>query len=244
MDGRDFRLGGHGRVLTFEAMKITHHLRLGVIGCALAAVFVLHSPKDAEGAASRREPSWRTLFDGKSKEGWQQVGRGEFKLENGTLLTQGGPGMLWYAREKFSNCQLRVVFKLTANTNDSGVFIRIPERPKAAWDGANTGYEVQINNSGDPFHRTGCLDGITRAQMRVNANVNDWNTMIITLFGPRTRVHVNGVPVIDYMEEATAGHRNRLLEGERARRPEAGYIGLQNYNSAVVFREVSVRPLL
>ncbi len=224
-------------------MRITHHLRLGVIGCALA-MFLLQSGREPAGAAARREPAWRAIFDGKSKEGWQQVGHGQFKLENGTLLAQGGPGMLWYAREKLSNCQLRVVFKLTANTNDSGVFIRIPERPKAAWDGANMGYEVQINNGGDPFHRTGCLDGVNRAQMLVSANVNDWNTMIITMFGPRTRVHVNGVMVTDHMEEGSGAQRNRLLEGERARRPEAGYIGLQNYNSAVIFKEVSVRPLL
>lgn len=109
----------------------------------------------------------------------------------------------------------------------------------------NRGYEVQISDIGDPWHRTGCLYSLTRAQTFAIANVGEWNTMIVTLFGPRTRVHVNGVLVTDYTEGQPVPEKQRWHEGERGRRPDAGYIGLQNHDNAtrVHFKEVSVRSL-
>jgi len=188
---------------------------------------------------------WRPIFDGRSTAGWQQVGPGELKLEAGELVTHGGMGLLVYTREKFSNCQIRVVFKLTGSNDNSGVFIRMPEVPRDAWEAVNRGYEVQIDNTGDTWHRTGCLYSFNRAAANVDANINDWNTMIITIFGPQTRVQVNGVLVTDFIEGQQVPAKQQWYEGERGRRPDAGYIGLQNHgdDARVHFKEVSVRPL-
>jgi len=69
------------------------------------------------------------LFNGKNLDGWEQVGPGSFVVKNGMMKTEGGMGMLWYTREKIAHATIRVVFKLTAKESDSGVFIRIPEKP-------------------------------------------------------------------------------------------------------------------
>ena len=57
------------------------------------------------------------------------TGPGEMKLQDGELVTYGGMGLFWYTREKFGDCRIRVVFKLTAADDNSGVFIRIPSEP-------------------------------------------------------------------------------------------------------------------
>lgn len=185
------------------------------------------------------------LFDGSSKAGWEMTGPGELALENGELETHGGMGMLWYAREEFGNCQIKVVFTMTRDDDNSGVFIRIPGRPVDPWYAVNKGYEVQIYNHGDDFHRMGCLYSLTKAKARVSAPVGRWSTYIITLDGPRTVVELNGSVITDYVEGSPVPERLEEYEPERGPRPEAGYIGLQNHGdpARVRFKEVSVRPL-
>jgi hypothetical protein len=58
-------------------------------------------------------------------------------------------------------------------------------------------------------------------------------------------VHVNGVLVTDFTEGQPVPEKQRWHEGDRAKRPNAGYIGLQNHNDStrVYFKEVSVRKL-
>src|SRR6185503_9909906 len=143
---------------------------------------------------------WTPIFNGRSLEGWQMAGPGELRLANDALVTYGGMGLLWYTKEKFGDCRIRVTFKPSSGKDNSGVFIRIPEAPQDPWSAVNQGYEVQIENRGDAWHRTGCLYSISEAKKIVNARVNEWNTMLITLEGKRTRVSVNGVLVTDFSE--------------------------------------------
>ena len=173
------------------------------------------------------------------------VGPGELRLENGELVTYGGMGMLWYSREKFGNCQVKVVFEMTSDHDNSGVFVRIPRRPLTPFQAVNEGYEVQIENRGDEYHRTGCLYSLTRAMNRVSPAPNQWTTMMVTLDGKRTRVEIDGQTVTDYTEGQAVPAKKIWYEPDRGPRPEMGYIGLQNHgdDARVHFKEVSVRQL-
>src|SRR5262245_49338558 len=82
---------------------------------AAAAPACRHVPEHA-----RLTADWQPLFDGRDLAGWEQIGPGEFKVENGELVTYGGLGVLWYTREKFGNCQIRVVFRLGSERANSG----------------------------------------------------------------------------------------------------------------------------
>jgi hypothetical protein len=73
------------------------------------------------------EAAWRPLFDGKNKNGWEMTGPGELRLENGELITYGGMGLLWYAKEKLGNCQIRVVYKQKDAKSNAGVYVRIDD---------------------------------------------------------------------------------------------------------------------
>jgi hypothetical protein len=192
------------------------------------------------------QQSTRSLFNGKDLEGWQQVGPGSFVVKDSLMKTEGGMGMLWYTREKIAHATVRVVFKLTAKESDSGVFIRIPEKPTEPWMPINRGYEVEIGDWPDDYSCTGVLYTFTKALARPIKPIGEWNTMDITIDGPRTIVYLNGEKVTDFTEgqpvpEKPAGSH----DPERGPRADSGFIGLQNHpGSDVYFKEVSVMPLL
>lgn len=186
---------------------------------------------------------WQPLFNGKDLDGWTHVGPGKFIIENGVLKTDGGMGLLWYTREKFGNATIRIVYRAPQpqGGGNSGVFIRIPDAPTEPWMPVNKGYEVQIDESADDFHRTGVLYSFTKVQ--ATPPVREWNTMEITLDGARTVVAVNGVTVTDFREGDAVPEKVKPYEPDRGRRANEGYIGLQNHGGkdVVLFREISVR---
>lgn len=186
---------------------------------------------------------WQPLFNGKDLDGWTHVGPGQFVIENGVLKTDGGMGLLWYTREKFGNATIRIVYRVPQpqGAGNSGVFIRIPDAPTEPWMPVNKGYEVQIDESADDFHRTGVLYSFTKVKAKPPAR--EWNTMEITLDGDRTVVAVNGVTVTDFREGDPIPEKVKQYEPDRGRRANEGYIGLQNHGEkdVVLFREISVR---
>ena len=200
-------------------------------------------------SCSSQEGKWRKLFNGRDLSGWEQVGPGEFVVEDGLLKTVGGMGMILYPGEKFADVTIRVVYKVKDNDCNSGVFIRLPEKPADEWVAVNTGYEVQIDNGtrhvGGDYHCTGVLYSLTKAMVHPQKTPGEWNTMEITLDGPRTIVYVNGEMVTDFTEGDPVPGKTRDFEPDRGPRPDSGYIGLQNHDalSTVWFKEVSVRPI-
>ena len=209
-------------------------MRLVIIAIAVCSLAV--------SAAERRQ-----LFNGKDLSGWEFLpsrSRG-FSVENGMLRTGGDKGLLWYTSEKIGNATLRVVFRMSNANGNSGVFIRIPERPGSEDDTIHKGIEVQIDNRDDDWHCTGTLYSMTKALARPSKPPGEWNTMDVTLNGPRTTVHVNGQLVTDYDGVSPAPERKHPWEPKRGPRPESGYIGLQNHDASAViyFREISIAPL-
>jgi hypothetical protein len=186
---------------------------------------------------------WTPLFNGQNTEGWSHVGDGGFVLEEGILKSQGGMGLLWYTGRKFGDVKIRLVYK-GADKNNAGVFIRIPEEPEEAWMPVNRGYEVQIDDREDSYHKTGVLYSLTEA--KASPGIPEaWNIMEITLDGDRTIVHVNGVLVTDYKEGDPVPEKVKDYEPDRGLRPAQGYIGLQNHgeDDEVEFREISYQDL-
>ncbi|HLH07856.1 MAG TPA: DUF1080 domain-containing protein [Terriglobales bacterium] len=132
----------------------------------------------------------------------------------------------------------------------SGIFIRIPIEPREAWMPVNYGYEVQIDNhpeksDEDDYHVTGTLYSLTKPLAKPGKPGPEWNTMDITLNGPRTIVVLNGVKVTDYIEGQPVPEKKFKFEPERGRRPDEGYIGLQNHsdNDVVFFKTVEWKAL-
>jgi hypothetical protein len=191
----------------------------------------------------------KQLFDGKDLEGWKYVGvpgaQDGFTAAGGMIHTVPGKGILVYTKEKLGNGTIHVEYKMSTDTGNSGVFIRIPELPSAEADAINRGIEVQIDNRDNEWHRTGVLYSMTKAMASPGKGAGEWNTMDIALNGLRTVVKVNGVLVTDYDGTSPVPAKEKSYEPDRGPRPEMGYIALQHHDDTAViyFRKISFAPL-
>lgn len=217
---------------------------------ASLALAVMLGDRVAWGQSSvEKSNHWRTIFDGKSLDGWEHVGPGKMLLEDGVMRTEGGMGLLWYTKEKFGDCVIRVVYRTRDKRANSGVYVRIADRPKDPWYAVHHGYEVQICDADDEFHGTGSIYSLSKYTARPVHPPGEWNTMDIMLRGEEILVLINGGEVNDFNPmKAEVPKRTKDYEPERGPRPTSGYIGLQNHGdvsngAAVEFKEVSIRPL-
>jgi hypothetical protein len=199
------------------------------------------------------EAAEKPLFNGKDLTGWLRIPRHEgappdqkagFEVRDGLLVSipDAPEDDLWYTGGEIGNAILRVVYKTTAPTANSGVFIRIPYKPKSEDDAINKGIEVQIQDSGDDYHCTGVLYSMTRAKARPYKEPGQWNTLEITMKGPRTIAKLNGVVVTDYDGVSAVPPKNGQYEPDRGPRPDAGYIAIQHHGGAETlwFREITL----
>jgi hypothetical protein len=254
-------------------------LKLLAAWTAVAVCSALSPPGGAE---------WRELpliQDGEIHPDWTHLWGGNFAvLEEGavrTVCTDQGMGVLLYTKERFGNCQIRVVFRCRDQKSNAGVFVRMDdgvlehrddplplrereengrltsesverlqqssEAEREAWYPVHHGYEVQISDAGDPYHRTGAVYSLAPADP-IDANpAGAWRTMLITLDGNRILVEVDDQRVSTFDPDSPeVPDRKHWSEPKREHeRPISGYIGLQNHDpgDVVDFREISVRPL-
>ncbi|HEY8503000.1 MAG TPA: DUF1080 domain-containing protein [Gemmataceae bacterium] len=253
----------------------------------VALTLALCAGSPAAIAADEPPDGWRPLpliEGGKVAPGWVQIGYGGFAVEDGALRTEcseKGLGLLLYRKEKFGDCQIRVVFKAKDAKSNAGVFVRIddgilakigekhaparrtpdgnltPESLKVfmeasekgigPWYAVHHGYEVQIRDAEDAYHRTGSIYSLAKAAAAPEKEPGAWRTMVITLQGNRILVDIDGKRVTTFDPDGKdVPAQEKWYEPKReVKRPTAGYIGLQNHDpgDVVYFKEVSVRPL-
>ena len=212
------------------------------------------------------------------------VGWGGFVVDDGVLQTEcdsKGLGLLVYKKERFGNCQIRVIFKSKEAKSNSGVYVRIAdgileqagqpgaaferdatgkpskeslekmkasaEREEGPWFAVHHGYEIQIADATDSFHRTGAIYSLAPSSEVSNKAPGEWKTMLITLAGDRIVVHLDGKQITSFDPESPdVPPQKQWYEPKRKpKRPAVGYIGLQNHDPGdlVWLKEVSVRPL-
>jgi hypothetical protein len=237
------------------------HTELWIAALFVVMVILSCSNKDirqSSAATSDKLPipdpdstGWSRLFNGRDLTGWEHVGDGFMTVENGEIHTNGGMGLLYWKAGKLGKCVIRILWRMTKENDNSGVFIRIPVEPREAWMPVFYGYEVQIDNhpelsDEDIFHSTGMLYAFTKPLVENAWKPGpEWNTFEITLDGPRTVVLLNGVKVTDFKEGDPVPERKFDFEPFPGPRPESGYFGLQNHgeHDIVYYKEVAVKPL-
>ena len=203
--------------------------------------------------APAAEPGFTPLWDGTSEptaSGWTQSGPGGFDVvaddDGCSLLSRGGLGLLWYSSRTFGDYVLRLQFRTTDDTDNSGVFVRFPSAGGNTHNTAiSQGYEVQIREgtTGDgEDQKTGSIYNQQRELRRNARPAGEWNDYEITVSTPqgpagplpvRISVSLNGEVVNVF--QSTAANRGA----------GAGFIGLQNHgdNDAVSFRNIRLRNL-
>lgn len=120
------------------------------------------------------------------------------------------------------------------------------ERELGAWYPVHHGYEVQICDGADEQHRTGALYSLSKAAALPKPPASLWRTMVITLDGEQVLVDVDGQRISNFDAAKEPPPRKNWTEPKRElKRPQVGYIGLQNHDpgDVVFFREVAIQPL-
>lgn len=183
------------------------------------------------GAKKTSDGKWIELFNGKDMAGWRMAGKGNFTVEEGALQTHSGMGMLWYEGRKFRDFTLRVEWKVSDHCNNSGIFVRFPEKSDDPWYAVNNGYEIQIDDCDKKglMFQTGSVYSFHPATKLASKPAGEWNVYQITVTGQHYSIVLNGEKVNEF-------------DGKRG---VEGYIGLQNHDpiSRVSFRSVKVKEL-
>ncbi|HEY9330155.1 MAG TPA: ThuA domain-containing protein [Streptomyces sp.] len=178
---------------------------------------------------------YRSIFNGKTLEGWKQAGPGKFNVVDGELRSEGGMGLLTYQAKELKSYSLKLDWKMAGDDN-SGVFVGFPESDDP-WSAVNNGYEVQIDASDAVDRTTGSVYTFkaanTKARDQVLRPPGQWNSYEIKVQGERLQIFLNGVKINDFTNT------------DPVRSLKDGYIGLQNHGAddQVSFRNIQLREL-
>lgn len=212
-----------------------------LISLLLIGILMLTSGIVSVSGQSKNKDGWISLFDGKTLNGWKaSESQQTFRIEDGHIVAQGPRSHLYYAGpvecHDFTNFEFKAEVMTKPGAN-SGIYFHTKYQP----DGYPiNGFEVQINNSGEDWKRTGCLYDIKDFGEHY-AKDNVWFTLYIKVQGKRVIVKVNNKQVIDWTQpkdyKASEGHPGRFIS--------SGTFAFQEHDakSVIYFKDIMVRPL-
>ncbi|MEX6686303.1 DUF1080 domain-containing protein [Danxiaibacter flavus] len=191
--------------------------------------------------AFARRGGWKSLFDGKTLNGWKVGKNAEtFKVEDGAIVVNGKTAHLFYEGDvnnhDFKNFEFKAKV-MTMPGSNSGIYFHT-EYQESGWPAK--GYEVQVNNSHTDWRRTGSLYAIQDVK-DVYVKDSVWYEEYIKVEGKHVIIKINDKTVVDYTEpenpERPEGMKGRLISN--------GTFALQGHDpkSKVYFKDIMVKPL-
>jgi hypothetical protein len=185
------------------------------------------------------EAGFKSLFDGKTLDGWKINESPEsWALEDGAIVAKGPRSHLFYVGDDqpFVNFELKVDVMTKPNSN-GGIYFHTKYQPEG-WP--KHGFEAQVNNSysSDP-RKTGSLYAV-KDVLEAPAKDNEWFTQHITVRGKHVVIRVNDKVVVDYTEPADATPGKDFT-----RVVDSGTFALQAHDpkSIVYFKNIRVKRL-
>jgi len=165
------------------------------------------------------EDGFVALFDGKTLNGWEtRGGKSTYRIEEGAItgcFGDAGRNTFLCTKAVYGDFILRLEFKLDAG--NSGVQFRSAARKDANGSEKVFGYQAEMarepervariydeGRRGFKFGRT-WLDNTEPERLALSAAAykrGEWNNLEIQCVGPSIRTWLNGVPVVDFFDDA------------------------------------------
>ena len=166
---------------------------------ALAATMIALVTTSANAAAQETI----SLFNGTDLTGWTIHGTERWYVENGELVGESGPDAAYgylATEASFTDFELTVEFLQEANGN-SGVFIRSHVEGTRV-----SGWQVEVAPPGR--HTGGIYESYGRGWLiqpelgkDTALRMGEWNTMHVRVVGDRVTTWLNGVEMVDLVDE-------------------------------------------
>lgn len=217
-----------------------------------------------------RRTGWRMLWDGKTTTGWRSARSDEFpdkswRIEDGvlTVLETGGAesaaGGDIITRDKFSNFELKLEFKITPGAN-SGIKYFVDPAINTG-PGSSIGLEYQIlDDERHPDAKLGVNGNRTLASLydlipasnlsephrgKDFRGPGEWNQARIVVHGNHIEHWLNGFKMVEYerntpMFRALVAYSKYKVWPRFGELPE-GHILLQDHGNEVSFRSIKIR---
>ena len=227
--------------------------------CAAAALMAAPRPSLAQQTlntltAAERSAGWRLLFDGRTTAGWR--GWKMDSLPSGWqavdgALTRVKPAADIITTDKFKNFELSLEWNIAKNGN-SGIFYRASEHPgddAVYWSAP----EMQVlDDAGHPDGQSrltaaGADYGLYPSPAGVVKPAGQWNQVRLVVNGKHVEHWLNGVKVVEYEllspDWEAKVKASKFAPHPRYGRNAEGYIGLQEHEFRVSFRNIKIRVL-
>ena len=201
-----------------------------------------------------RAAGWRLLFDGKTTAGWR--GWKMDSLPSGRQVADGAltrvrPAADIVTTEKFKNFELTLEWNIAPGGN-SGIFYRASEHPDdnaIYWSAPE--YQI-LDDARHPDGQSrltaaGSDYGLYPSPAGVVKPAGEWNTTRLVVNGNHVEHWLNGVKVVEY-ELGSPDWEAKVKASKFATHPRygrnaEGYIGLQEHEFRVAYRNIKIRVL-
>jgi hypothetical protein len=218
--------------------------RLSISSIAPFAVLLWLGAFASPAAAALFEPGFKSLFDGKTLNGWtlmDKKGDG-YGVTNGVIYCARGGGGNLFSKAEFSDFILRLDYKLEPGSNN-GIGIRAPLEGDAAY----AGMEIQVLDDKAPKHATikpwqfnGSIYNIVPAKDGT-PKIGEWNSYEITAVGRKIKVVLNGKTIVD--ADLNDVHDPETLQHHPGMIRDRGHVGFLGHNDYVEFRNIRIKEL-
>ncbi|HVH67898.1 MAG TPA: DUF1080 domain-containing protein [Gemmatimonadales bacterium] len=195
---------------------------------------------------------WRLLFDGKTTDGWR--GWKMDTLPSGWQVVDGAltrvrPAADIITKDKFKDFELTLEWKIAPGGN-SGIFYRASEDDDAIYWSAP---EMQVlDDARHPDGKSrltaaGADYGLYPAPAGVVKPANQWNRVRLVVQGNHVEHWLNGMKVVEYElgspDWEAKVKASKFAPHEHYGRVPEGYIGLQEHDARVAYRDIKIRVL-
>jgi hypothetical protein len=186
------------------------------------------TPDNSVLTEEERKDGWIALFDGKTLNGWTITGPNKdgFVARNGLIEWNSGGAQQLRTRDRYADIVMRFDFKVAKGKN-TGVQFHTPRANRAS----TVGFEFQImgDHEKDPDKdSTGSIYDVIPPKMNATNPDGEWNTVEITLQGPRVKAILNGKVVQDLSFDDNEDLKYRLRKGFIVITDHGGYCAYRN----------------